>query len=430
MNDSLFQSQVFSSLRQRAIKILKTSKRKMNSSDSTMETVQLLHELQVRQIELELQNQELQESRTAAETALAHYTELYDFAIVGYYTFNCESIILKANLMAASFLQMERSDILGRSFVSFVASNEANIFIDFLKEVFASKQKRSCEVTLSSNDLSFRIVQIDASIFNDQECRVVAQDITENKRKERLAFQHQNELTQLARVKSMGELASAMAHEINRSHAVIANYVNGCMRRLESHDCKITEIVDIMRLVVKQVELANDIIHHMKDIVHQDRTFYKLHSINDIAKGAATQIQKEMHNHISVQLALDLADNLPSVNVNPLQIELVILNLLRNGLEAVCKAKTTMPKLILRTERQLKWIIVSVSNNGPHYSIDEETHLFDPGFTTKDGGMGMGLSISRTIVEAHSGYISFHKMSRTGVFFQFTLPINMKEYES
>lgn len=429
MIDTPSQVQKFSKLRQSAEEYLQKhekcfqkSKNQINLPRLTADPMQLLHELQVYQIEVELQNQELQESRTQLEDALAHYTELYDFAITGYFTFDCKGIILQTNLKGASFLQKEKTQLIGKHFITFILEEECKIFNDFLKNVFTTQQKQSCVITLSK--LPLRVVQIEAEICkNGQECRSIVQDITEKIQKEKIARLHQLELTKVARVNSMGELATAIAHEINQPLTTIANYVNGCVRRLESNNYKLDEILDVMRLAAKQVELAGAIVHHMKNIVRQDETFYKQVSINDIAETAASQIKEETHYDFSIPIELQLADNLPQVKVDYIQIELVILNLLRNGLEAVYKANIRRPKLILRTERQNNRIIVSVIDNGPHYSSEDEVHLFEPLFTTKKTGTGMGLSISRTIVEAHSGHLSAHKMPVIGVCFLFSLPI-------
>jgi two-component system, LuxR family, sensor kinase FixL len=426
MINILNQTRKFSGLRKQAEDCLQKSRKNKNfpKTRSNVETMQLLHELQVHQVELELQNQELQESRAQLEMALAHYTDLYDFAIAGYFTFDCEGLIIQTNLMGAAFLGMERSRVIGKYFASFILEDACAIFNDFIKRVFKTQKSQSCEVTLSKINHSTRIVQIEATIFNKgKECRAVVHDITERKQKEKLDRLHQLELTQVARVKSMGKIANTIANEINQPLTVIVKYVNGCMRRLESNNYKVSEILEIMRLTSKQVELAGQIMHHMKNVVSQDEAYYKLVSINDIARAAASQIQEEMDNALCVPLKLDLANNLPQIKVDHLQIELVILNLLRNGLESISKVKRAKPKLILRTQRQENMVMISVIDNGPHYTKEEEIHLFDPSFNTLKNGIGMGLSISRTIVEAHLGHLSAYKMPVLGVCFQFSLPL-------
>lgn len=417
-----------SKLRQRAEESVRRNRDAKNLLRSTAENLRLLNELQIYQIELELQNQELMESRSQLEVALTHYTDLYDNGIAGYFTFDREGIIIKTNLMGASFLGLERSMAIGKHFVNFIVSEESSVFSELIKKVFTTQQKQSCEVSLLRKELLPIMVHIEATIFNQgTECRAVVQDITERIQKEKLAQLHQRELTQVSRVNSMGELASAIAHELNQPLSIILNYVNGCIRRLESNNYKIPKIVEKMKLSAKQVELAGNIVHHMKNLVRQDEILYKRVSINDIAEAASAQLQKESHDNFALPLELRLADNLPLLNADHIQIELVILNLLRNSMEAVRKAKMANPKILLCTERLQNNIVVSITNNGPHYSVDDEIHLFEPCFTTKKNGTGLGLSISRTIVEAHMGRISSHKLPITGVCFQFSLPIPLKE---
>lgn len=431
MINALNKQQKSSQLRQRAEKSLSEGRKTKESPKSTADTLQLLHELQVYQLELELQNQELQKSQALVENMLTHFTDLYDSAITGYFTFDKKGIIIQTNLMGASFLEMERSKILGKNFVPFIIEDNRPIFTDFLKKVFLTRQKQSCEITLLKKNLEKRVVQIEATMSNHgEECRAMLKDITEQIQQEKLARLHQLELTQVARSNSMGELASVLAHEINQPLAVIVNYVNGCIRRLESNNYKIPEILNVMRLVSKQAELAGKIMHHMKNITRQDETYYKPVSINQIVKDATSQIQKETHYNFSITLALELTDNLPLVNADHIQIELVILNLLRNSLESFSKANIAKPKITLRTELQQEMIIVSVTNNGPHYSAEDEIHLFKPCFTTKKNGMGMGLSISRTIIEAHAGRLASHRMPLFGVCFQFSLPIILEKHGS
>lgn len=412
-------------LRQRAEEYLWKNRKKEKQLQTTSEIMLLLYELQVHQLELELQNQELQESQAQTEIALAHYTDLYDSALTGYFTFDDKGTIVEVNIMGAFFLGMERSKIIGKYFVAFLEEDKRFTFNDFLKKVFGVRAKHSCEIALLKSGLESKLLYLEATALdNGKECRAVVQDITERIQKEKLARLHQRELNQVMRMNSMGELASAIAHEINQPLGIIVNYANGCVRRLESNNYEVSEILNVMRLVVKQAELAGEIMHHMQNITHQDATYYKRVSINDIVETAALQIQEEIYYDLSGTLELNLGDNLPMVNADYIQIELVVLNLLRNSLEATCHANVKNPKILLHTEYRNNRVFVSITNNGPHYLLEEEAYLFKPSFTTKKTGMGKGLSISRTIIEAHLGYLSAHKMPIVGVCFQFSLPIS------
>jgi PAS domain S-box-containing protein len=149
------------------------------------EARRLLHELQVHQIELELQNEELRQSREEVEKGLERYTDLYDFAPVGYLTLGPDGVIRQANLTGARLLGMERGRLMGRSFWSFVGESDQPGFKAFMEKVFASQAKEMCEVALLREDKGLLNVHITATVSEGvQECRVIMVDITERNRAE------------------------------------------------------------------------------------------------------------------------------------------------------------------------------------------------------------------------------------------------------
>lgn len=149
---------------------------------SGQDPVRLVHELQVHQIELEMQNEELQQARTRADAHLAQYTELYDFAPTGYLTLDCEGMILQANLTGSLLLGVERSRMLKRRFRVFVVESDRHVFSDFLKRVFAGETRESCEVKLQGEGTQSITVQIAGTRSVDgQECRAVMLDISKRK---------------------------------------------------------------------------------------------------------------------------------------------------------------------------------------------------------------------------------------------------------
>jgi PAS domain S-box-containing protein len=146
------------------------------------ETLRLVHELEVHQIELEMQNEELIKTRNEVGVALDKYTDLYDFAPIGYFTLDDAGTILAANLVAAALLGIERSKLPGKRFGLFVQENAHLFFAEFLEKVFASQSKKSCEVTITGENSSEIFVQIEAVAYTSvKECRVAVIDITERK---------------------------------------------------------------------------------------------------------------------------------------------------------------------------------------------------------------------------------------------------------
>jgi PAS domain S-box-containing protein len=149
------------------------------------EARRLLHELQVHQVELEMQNAELRQARDKLEKALENYTELYDFAPVGYFTFDHEGAVHAANFTGSTLLGVERALLIGRRFGQFVAAGDRPAFTAFLGTVFASRGKEACEITLSTDENAPLFVHIEAVSFGaEQKCRVAVMDISKRKQAE------------------------------------------------------------------------------------------------------------------------------------------------------------------------------------------------------------------------------------------------------
>ena len=172
-------------LRRRAEARLRADATKGTPARTEADTQRLVHELQVHQIELEMQNEELRQSRAEVEAGLERYTELYDFAPVGYLTLGRDGAIRQVNLTGARLLGVERARLVGRRFGVFVAEPDRAGFNAFLEKVFASQAKEECEVALLKEGKGPLNVQITATVSQDgQECRVMIEDITERKQAE------------------------------------------------------------------------------------------------------------------------------------------------------------------------------------------------------------------------------------------------------
>lgn len=170
-------------LRRRAEERLKSQLRTVPDVAAAVNDQRLIHELRIAQIELELQNEELRESRAAAEEGRARYAELYDFAPVGYVTLTLDGTIVESNLASARLLGCERTRLRGTRLEVYVETADRPVVSDFLQRVFSNPAESTCEVTLSSSDRPARIIQIDATVSRTaQECHAVLIDITEHKR--------------------------------------------------------------------------------------------------------------------------------------------------------------------------------------------------------------------------------------------------------
>ncbi len=255
-------------------------------------------------------------------------------------------------------------------------------------------------------------------------------DVTQRKVAEEQARAHQAELAHVARVSTMGEMASGIAHELNQPLSAIANYAQGCIRRLNAQGCNVEELIGGLQQITEQSSRAGEIIRRLRNFVRKGESRHARADINDIVREAANFARLEARSK-GVQIRIQLGEDLPAVDVDVIQIEQVILNLLRNSIEAMdAMSNGGERRLVIHTWSKMPGSVdVAVWDTGPGFAAEDQEHVFDAFFTTKAQGMGMGLSISRSIVEAHGGRLSAATNSLGGAVFHFSVPATSGEFE-
>ena len=247
-------------------------------------------------------------------------------------------------------------------------------------------------------------------------------DITQVRIAEQQSRQHQSELVHVCRVSTMGEMATGLAHELNQPLAAIVNFASGCVRRLQSGIGGEAELVDAMVQITAQAERAGEIIKRLRALVGKRPHEHTLVNLNNLVLETASFIEYVANKNL-VDVNLHLHPGPLPVEVDLVQIEQVLLNLIRNAIDAMQHVEAERRKLELITQRcGDDQVEVIVRDTGP--GIPEETivHLFDAFFSTKEDGMGMGLSISRKIIETHRGHISATSELGKGAEFRVVLP--------
>jgi C4-dicarboxylate-specific signal transduction histidine kinase len=252
--------------------------------------------------------------------------------------------------------------------------------------------------------------------------RWLIRDVTEQRQAAALLKQHEADLAHVCRVSVMGEMAAGLAHELNQPLAAIMNYARGCVRRLDAHTDP-GELRSALEEVTLQAERAGAILGRLRAFVSK-RPFQRAPvAINDVVRDVLELAAADLRPAVP-KVRLDLADSLPNVYIDRLQIEQVLLNLVRNAIEAMRGCPLRERELVLRTGRgEEGTVLVSVNDNGCGLAASVIERLFDPFFTTKPEGMGMGLAISRSILEAHSQHLWATPSEERGATFQFTLPV-------
>jgi two-component system sensor kinase FixL len=246
-------------------------------------------------------------------------------------------------------------------------------------------------------------------------------DLTEQEEFEARIHQIQNELARLARLNELGEMASTLAHELNQPLAAIANYAQGCVRYLADLDDAAAErIREALDETVKQSLRAGGIIRHLREFVTRGETEKSQTSIRKLVEEAAALAFIGFRER-SIRSVFEFAPEGADVVVDHIQIQQVLINLMRNAMEAM--RESARRELIVRTKLDGTEVVVEVADTGPGIAEEVTKHLFQPFVTTKASGMGIGLSISKRIVEAHGGRIAVSRNSPDGATFRFSLPV-------
>jgi two-component system sensor kinase FixL len=254
----------------------------------------------------------------------------------------------------------------------------------------------------------------------------VTWDITERKRAEETAKRHQEELAHVMRLSTMGEMASGMAHELNQPLMAASSYCETALGMLANLPSPPQKLSGLLQRALEQTHRAGDIIRHLRDFVSKGRASMELVDVDQLIREVIDLLEWELrHTQVKIELRLDGTDC--RVKANKVQIEQVLLNLVRNSLEAIQSGSIADGQLILAT-RVLPGdrIQVTLSDNGPGIAAEMVGKIFDPFQTNKGTGMGMGLSISRSIIEAHGGKLWVAESPNGGALFGFELPAGGK----
>lgn len=252
---------------------------------------------------------------------------------------------------------------------------------------------------------------------------IYGRDITAIREAESLAREHQQELVHVCRLSTMGEMATGLAHELNQPLSAIANYANGCVRRLQPAEGDSRDLTFALKQINDQAERAGEIIRRLRRLVGKQLPVRNVTDANELVREVSRFVEFEAKKAgVVIEQELSL-DPLP-VRVDIVQIEQVLLNLVRNALDALMEVPTAQRRLVIRTGRQGgDHIQMDIIDSGPGIAPEVLEHLFEPFFTTKQSGMGMGLVISETIVKDHNGRIEATTLDQGGSRFSVILPV-------
>lgn len=254
-------------------------------------------------------------------------------------------------------------------------------------------------------------------------------DITERKRAEEALQKVQTELAHVTRVMTLGELTASIAHEVNQPLTAIVTNGNACMRWLGAAPPNLTEAQRAIERIIGDSYRASEVISRIRSLVKKTPPRKDWIEVNEIILEVLALARTEVRRN-RVFLKSQLSDHLPLVFADRVQLQQVILNLIVNGLEALSMLKDSPRELLVSSEVDgSNKLVVAVRDSGEGLDSARVDRLFDAFFTTKADGMGMGLAISRSIIESHGGRLWASANVPRGAVFQFTLPTTKEDHE-
>ena len=549
-NLALSESEELNKRLQNCIKALEQSFAENGDAENRL----LIDNLWNHQIELEMRNRQLIESQSDLENTRDKYANLYDFAPIGFVSFDRKGCIQEINLTACQMLGYEREVILGKPFSTCLSLNDAQKFFRHLKDAFSSLNKNKIHLSVKSKKGSFLDVELESTYqltnskvemiqtaLIDVSDRVLAEqgqaenehqlhsiinalpimvayinaeqqyiftndahdknfpvndgiyvgkkiidimgeefyslvmpyidstlegqeviieinpmmhgvkkvyhlnllpnlsksgltknfymmltDITVFSEKELMSMTHLSSSAHEARINLIGQMTAEIAHEINQPLAAIANYSVAGLRMQHSGNLSSQELTEIFQEIDNQVHRATIIISHLRKFSKKRDLQLAITDINSLVKEALKLMAVDEHWY-GLQINTELDENVVSLPLDTILIEQVFVNLLRNATEAIVASNQKYPQISIKTKMKENDILISISDNGPGMSYKMLGDIFTPFYSTKESGVGLGLSICKWIIESHEGKIwatrNSQNGSSSGTTFYIQLPI-------
>ena len=249
-------------------------------------------------------------------------------------------------------------------------------------------------------------------------CLGIATDITDQKELEAFRLQRQVDIGHAARLSVAGEMASGLAHELSQPLAAANNYLQGCLGLIESGQHDMEKLGEAIKFAHIQTERAGKIVTHLRNFIRKGRNDWQWVDVNQLALGSLQFLDHKIQRH-RIHVSLDFSD-LPPIHANPIELEQVLINLLKNAIESM--QTSSIRELGIKT-RLLDAVAfeVEVSDTGKGMPGSEIDRIFNPFASSKTDGLGLGLTICRSIVESYGGQIRVSSALDSGSIFSFTL---------
>jgi PAS domain S-box-containing protein len=368
----------------------------------------------------------------------AKIRRLVEANIIGIFMWNLQGEIIEANEAFLHMIEYSRGDLLsGRlRWKDLTPPEWRDVSERAVAELKVTGTLQPYEREYFRKDGSRVPVLIGAAFFEGSENEGVAYvlDLSKQKRAEEALQKAQSELAQVTRVAALGELTASIAHEVNQPLAAVVNNANASLRWLSRDSPNLAEACNAIRRIIRDGNRAGDVISRMRALFKKVSTTKERFDINEAIEEVVILAQNELQRN-RVSLQTELASDLPLISADRIQLQQVLFNLLMNAIEAMNGVEEGPRELWVSSEKvtgisgrsenlaATEWTLVAVRDSGPGLDAKSLDRLFDAFYTTKPHGLGMGLAISRSIIEAHGGQLWATDSASGGAVLQFRLPI-------
>lgn len=368
----------------------------------------------------------------------AKYRTLFDNANEGVLLLSPE--VIECNDRAAMILDIPKWQLIGLDLTEFNSAEEH--IVDPGKVIELAWQGAPQYFLWSAKSASGRLLELEVMMrkiqLDERDALLVTLvDITDRKRYEKDLRQAEkairdsrDHLAHVARLNTMGEMAAGIAHEINQPLSAITTYAQASRTLLSSENLDREMFEEALEQIAKQARRAGEVIRRLREFVNKSGTNTELVDPESLVSESVALGMVDARN-LDLPLNIYSAKTDVKVRADAVQIQQVLINLIRNALEAVASSRQEGGKVDISLEVEEPWVTIKVSDNGPGLSEDALKRIFHPFYTTKASGMGIGLSISYSIVQSHKGQLTAYNQEDGGAVFELKLPIaknrDMKE---